>query len=103
MIGFSGFGSSRKPRQFNYKPRHFDPEAAEKQQMRKVILGEDTDSDEYKPGVLIRQGRIRRIQRQSDNTTNKARRGIIRTAIFLVLVSLVLFFMADIIVSAFVK
>lgn len=97
MIGLSGLGLGRKPRRFNYKPCHYDPQAKEKEEMRKAILGADCKEGEYQPGVLIRQGRMRRMQKQADTTAKKSKVGIIRAAIFLTLVAAVLFFMSDII------
>lgn len=103
MIGLSGLGLGRKPRRFDYKPRHFDPQAQEKEQMRKAILGDDYKEGEYQPGVLIRQGRMRRMQKQADITAKKSKTGIIRAAIFFILVTAVLFFMSDILSLFMVK
>lgn len=103
MIGLSGLGLARKPRRFDYKPRHFDPKAKEKEEMRKAILGENTNENQYQPGLLIKLNRMQRMQKQADQTAKKSKVGIIRAAIFLILVMAVLFFMSDILAILFVK
>lgn len=95
MIGLSGIGFSRKPKQFIYKPRHFDPEAEQREARRRAILGDEATDGEYKPGLLIRESRMRRMQQSSDHTNRKAKSTLIRAAIFILLVVAVLFFMSD--------
>lgn len=88
MLGLSGFGHRQKPRSFGYKPRHFDPESEEREQRRRIILGEDysADNEEYRPGLLIRENRMRRVQAQSRKSQKQSKVTLIRTAIFILLV-----------------
>ncbi len=64
MLGLGAF--RRKPRTFEYKPRHYDPEAERREERRKELLGENyTDrysdaKEEYKPGDFIRNAHIKR-------------------------------------------
>ncbi|MCL2561659.1 MAG: hypothetical protein FWE10_04990 [Rikenellaceae bacterium] len=71
MIGL-GRVWNRKPRQFDYKPRYFDPEKEQRELRKKQVLGVDhnerhlTDEERkaaYVPGKYL-------------NTSIKARRGI---------------------------
>ena len=96
MIGFKGFGFGRKARQFEYIPRHYDPEAEERELRRKAALGEDYKEGDpnYVPGMLIRQAQLRRmrtsrrIHKKSKNTLNKV-------ILFLVLLVIVFYLMSD--------
>ena len=52
---------TRKPRQFEYKPRHFDPEQEAREARKREVLGadyqkayENCDEQEHKPGETIR-------------------------------------------------
>ncbi len=60
MLGFGAF--RRKPRQFEYRPLHYDPQQEAREQRRKELLGEDAESPmagaskEYKPGQYIQRG-----------------------------------------------
>jgi len=67
------FFKQRKPRGFNYIPRYYDPEAEEREQRKKVVLGEKYRSpaqrakdaaraageevapDNYVPGAFLRE------------------------------------------------
>ncbi len=81
MLGFSGFG--RKARQFEYKPRYWDPEAEEREARRRRILGEDYAEGEYRPGMYIRERRMLRMQERDQQRTERGRRLAIRTVFFL--------------------
>lgn len=51
------FFHQRKPRQFSYKPRHFDPEKEAREQRRKELCGADAeqvDNAPYVPGQYIK-------------------------------------------------
>lgn len=96
MVGFSGLGTGRKPRHFEYKPRHFDEQAREREERRRAILGDQYGDGEYQPGVLIREGRMRRVQQQELRSKKRSRVTLIRTAIFFMLVVAVLYFLSDI-------
>lgn len=91
MSGFIGFG--RKPRQFEYKPRHWDPEAEEREARRRQILGDDYAPGEYRPGMYIREKRLLRMQERERERVRRNKRGVIRTVIFLGLVVGVLYLM----------
>lgn len=52
------FFSQRKPRGFSYKPRFYDPDAEEREERKRVVLGDRYESKseaEYVPGSLIRE------------------------------------------------
>lgn len=94
MIGFSGLGVGRKARKFNYSPRYWDAEKEEREERRRAILGEQYEQGEYKPGMLIREGRLRRMQ-SSARVQRKSRSTIIRAAIFVIMVFAALYFFTD--------
>ncbi len=81
MAGFIGFG--RKPRQFEYKPRYWDPEAEERETRRRMILGDDYAEGEYRPGMYIRERRLLRMQEQERDRAQRQKRNSIRTVLFL--------------------
>lgn len=57
MIKFSAF-STRKPRQFQYIPRYYDPEKERREERRRELLGyreEPVPEGEYKPGQYVRR------------------------------------------------
>ena len=89
MLGFKGFG--RKPRQFEYKPRYWDPEAEEREARRRMLLGEEYAEGEYKPGMYIRERRLLRMQERERERAQRSKRTAIRTVIFLGCVVLVLY------------
>ncbi len=90
MFGF-GF-SRRRPRQFDYRPVHYDPVAEAREQRRREVLGDEATPSSpaggYTPGQYIRDrgfqsGRIARRE-QSD----KSRRIVIRLAVLIALSAL---------------
>lgn len=93
MLGFSFFGSGRKNRKFEYKPRHYDPDQEEREARRRKIVGDDYREGEYRPGMLIREKRLLRMQESDQNRRNRNRTTMIRSAIFLVFVLGILYFM----------
>ncbi len=90
MFGFSFFHRP-KPRQFNYRPLHYDPAAEEREKRRAELRaerGEDADAADdkgYVPGDMIRSRGFasNRTNRRRDT---KAQVMTIRLVIFLVLV-----------------
>lgn len=95
MLGFTFF-NNRKVRQFEYRPRYYDPEKEEREQRKRMLLGddykesyeEDTDGaqkQEYRPGQYIHQLHIRRglIARRDQSSKKQARS--LRMIIFLIL------------------
>ena len=70
-MGFlSSFFKQPKPRQFNYRPRYYDPAAEERERRKQEVLGpnyrdeyktaEEKSGEEYRPGQYIQQMRVRR-------------------------------------------
>ncbi|MCC8088960.1 MAG: hypothetical protein LIO79_06825 [Rikenellaceae bacterium] len=72
----------RKPRQFEYKPRYYDPEEEAREERKKAVLGADykdnyktsgenaSGSEEYKPGQYLRGMSMRKgniVDRRSSN------------------------------------
>ena len=57
MLGLGSFGH-RNARQFEYRPRYFDPEKAARDERRKQLHGEVSEDDEpdkeYRPGQYVR-------------------------------------------------
>ena len=45
---------TKKPREFNYSPRYYDPEKEAREKRRDELLGARPTSGEYVPGELIR-------------------------------------------------
>lgn len=91
MIGFSGIGNSRKPRSFDYKPFHYDADAEAREERKRAILGQEYQPGEYKPGMMIREGRMRRIQEQNNRAQKASKVTLIRTVIFVLLVFAILY------------
>lgn len=100
MLGFKNLG--RKPRQFEYKPRYWDPEAEEREARRRMILGEDYAEGEYKPGMYIRERRLLRMQERERERSERGRRVAIRTVLFIGGVVVVLYLMFNYFGRAFV-
>ena len=89
MLGFSPF--KKRPNQFNYIPRYYDPLKEERDQRRAELLGQKAEhsGEEYRPGQYIRtQSEARSERRRQENT-----RGSGRIAILIGLVVVVLLFM----------
>ena len=63
MLGLKAF--RQKPREFNYRPRYFDPEQEARDERKREILGDEAvdgheGAEEYRPGQYIRQRKMRR-------------------------------------------
>lgn len=91
MIGLGGLGSRNKPRIFGYKPRHFDPEKEAREERKRIILGEEYQQGESRPGLLIRENRMRRMQAQNTRAQKASKVTLIRTVIFVLLVLAILY------------
>lgn len=87
MLGLSFGGVSRKARQFEYQPRYYDAQQEAREARRRAILGQQyvEDDNSHKPGMLIRQGRLRRMQ-HAQRTQKSSRSTLLRAAIFVILV-----------------
>lgn len=97
MLGLDAF--RRKPRQFEYKPLHYDPKQEAREKRKKELLGEDSDSvitggegAEYVPGTYIRAHGFARKSMSKAPQTNKEQRNrsIRRAVIALILLFLIL-------------
>ena len=61
----------RRPNQFNYIPRYFDPEKDRREQRRRELRGESyTDDTPYIPGKYIRTVREARNERKAQQKDN---------------------------------
>ena len=92
MFGFRGV-FNRKPRQFEYRPRYYDPEKERREQRRKELLGADYE-DRYKsedekkagyvPGKYVRDSMIvrRGIGTSAKNNSSTAMRLVIMLILF---------------------
>lgn len=95
MLGISSGFKRNKPRQFEYKPRYFDPEK-EEQEARSAAREGRHNSEKYVPGSLVKGMRMERYRSGSGDSHNEKRqamearnRTIFRLAIFLFLLLLV--------------
>lgn len=94
MLGFGGiFG--RKPRQFDYKPRYFDPEKEARQERRRELLGERYDENAPAATEERIRGRMnahRRTGGRSDRNHQKTFRLVV-VLVLLVLFGIWMFFL----------
>lgn len=61
MLKFTAF-KTKKPRQFEYKPRYYDPEKEARDKRKAELLGPDAEGileGEYKPGQYIKANMMR--------------------------------------------
>ncbi len=71
MIKFTAF-RTQKPRQFNYIPRHYDPEQERREERRRELLGDRAEplpEGEYKPGQYLRRSIA--VRRGTDRSLSK--------------------------------
>ena len=83
------FFSSQKPRQFEYKPRFYDPEQEEREARKRELLGENThlEEGEYRPGKYIGQMRIRRGIIANREKVQRRQKRTLRSILMLVLLA----------------
>lgn len=75
-----------KPRQFDYKPRYYDPEKEAREQRRRELLGDrPAEGEEYVPGELLRQ---RRMQRMMDAESRRRRKRPVSVLFLILLLAL---------------
>lgn len=83
MLGLGAF--RRKPREFEYKPRFYDPEKEARDERRRELFGDQSESPqgdgkEYKPGQYIRKSMYARrgigVKHKSGMSSVKVRRAI---------------------------
>ncbi len=77
-----------KPRQFDYKPRYWDPEKEAREKRREELLGARPRGDgEYVPGKMLRN---RQMQRRMAAETGRARRRAFGRTVILIALLLLL-------------
>ena len=78
-----------KPRQFDYRPRYYDPEQEARERRRAELLGEKVSSsdEEYVPGQLIRNRRLQRMI-DEDRRRSMARRNTRSSMVLIVMIVL---------------
>lgn len=104
------FFRQNKPRQFDYRPRFFDPEAEAREKRKREVLGEnymenyypkeecpkknssDLD-DDYIPGRYLQDLRIRRGIIADRRAQEKKRMTMTRIILFIVLLALVVWWL----------
>lgn len=88
---------TRKPRQFNYNPRYYDPDKEAREQRRRELLGPDADDrkddKEYHPGRYVKEMRLRRGIVAERRRQGKSRSGLIRLALLVGLAALILWYL----------
>ncbi len=89
MLGLGSLGH-RSARQFEYKPRYFDPEKAARDERRKQLHGEESDevdpSKVYRPGQYVRMSMYARRGIGSANTSKESS-GILKRVIMVIIAS----------------
>ena len=88
MLGLGSLGH-RSARQFEYKPRYFDPEKAARDERRKQLNG-DVDSDDsekpYRPGQYVRMSMYARRGIGVANSSKESS-GILKRVIMVIVAS----------------
>lgn len=74
MLGFSPF--KKRPNQFNYTPRYYDPEKEAREERRAELRGERSEdaNREYRPGMYIRRQSEARASRRERHTDSGRKR-----------------------------
>ena len=102
MLGLKAF--RQKPREFNYRPRYFDPEKEAREERKRELLGDDAvdgshdDSKEYRPGQYIRSRGMRRgtmYEKHKGKTRNQWSASVRIIAIVALLAFLIWFILID--------
>lgn len=83
----------KDPKKFIYIPRYYDPVKEEREQRRRELHGQssETDSEEYVPGNYIRTQREARDLRRSQQQRSQGRNRIMGVVILLVFVAVFIF------------
>lgn len=83
----------KDPKKFNYIPRYFDPVKEEREQRRRELHGQssETDAEEYVPGNYIRTQREARDVRRAEQQRSQGRNRLIGIVILLVFVAVFIF------------
>lgn len=94
MLKFTAF-STKKPRQFEYKPRFYDPEKEAREKRKRELLGpEAIDIEgEYEPGQYIKRQRLYREAQPPRKSNNEKITRIIRFTVMGILAAIVIAFL----------
>lgn len=89
---------TRKPRQFEYRPRYYDPDKEAWEQRQKELFGEEEtltpeDKENYRPGQYVEQLRFRRGIMAERQRSAKRRPAIMRLALLIALLVLLGWYM----------
>lgn len=87
MLGLDAF--RRKPRNFEYKPLHYNPQEEARNERKKEILGDDAEQHkdeqgEYIPGAILRSSM--RSRRGYDHASRAKRDRNIRRAVIALII-----------------
>ena len=64
-----------KPRQFDYRPRYYDPEQEAREKRREELLGVRPSGDgAYVPGEMLRRRRMQRMMESEAGAARRARK-----------------------------
>ncbi len=104
------FFNQRKPRGFNYKPRYYDPDAEEREERKKIVLGdkyrspaqrerdaakaagEAVSEENYVPGAYLREHISARRGARAADTMRKRRRKTQSIPVLIVILAAIIFF-----------
>lgn len=83
----------KDPKKFTYIPRYFDPVKEEREQRRRELHGQssETDAEEYVPGRYIRTQRDARDERRAERQRSQGRNRLTGVVILLVFVAVFIF------------
>jgi hypothetical protein len=102
------FFSQRKPRGFNYTPRYYDPEAEEREERKKIVLGdkyrspaqrardeaeaagENVPEAQYVPGAFLREHIAARRGARAAEVMKKRRRKVASVPVLLAILVVIL-------------
>ena len=77
----------KRPNQFNYIPRYYDPEKERREQRRRELRGEGGNDDTpYTPGKYIRTVREARAERKSQQKSNGTPRALMVFGIAIIII-----------------
>ncbi|MDR2883150.1 MAG: hypothetical protein LBU98_05170 [Alistipes sp.] len=103
------FFSQRKPRGFNYRPRYYDPDAEERENRKKIVLGDryrtpaqrkadaaraagEDAPDNYVPGAYLREHISARRGAHASDVMRKRRRKTQSIPVRIVILAAIVFF-----------
>lgn len=83
----------KQARQFEYKPRYYDPEKEAREKRRDELLGARPTDGEYVPGSIIRAQTSARREGTIEDRRRKQKSTNLKLVVLLGLIVLVIFFM----------